>query len=340
MINVFLKYLSFIFLCLLPFAASAQEAEAPLQDDHDKNYLSFSYENDLIGGGTDQFYTSGVRATWFNANTRVPGVIDDLAEYVPIFDINPTTGTFFTLGQTIFTPENIRSNIPQSDDRPWAGFLYGSVGLATRTGDHVDELEITLGVVGPESLGEQTQKFIHENITNSPDPEGWDNQLDFEPGLILSWQRRWPQAGTYTVSDYILGAQPHVNISLGNVYTYAGSGLTFTLGPRDQFQDTPPRVRPAMPGSGYFESPMQGGSWQLFAGIEGRAMARNIFLDGNSFSDSPRIDKELLMGDAVAGLSITMGDYRLAYSYNIRTAEFKGQDSESTFGSLTLTARF
>ena len=95
-----------------------------------------------------------------------------------------------------------------------------------------------------------------------------------------------------------------------------------------------------MPGSGYFESPMQGGSWQLFAGIEGRAMARNIFLDGNSFSDSPRIDKELLMGDAVAGLSITMGDYRLAYSYNIRTAEFKGQDSESTFGSLTLTARF
>ncbi|PJF20295.1 MAG: hypothetical protein CUN56_16890, partial [Phototrophicales bacterium] len=71
-------------------------------DDH--NYLSLSYENDLIGAGTDEYYTSGVRLTYFDTQTKVPPVIDALADAIPTFDLNDTTSTFFTLGQNIYTP--------------------------------------------------------------------------------------------------------------------------------------------------------------------------------------------------------------------------------------------
>ena len=53
----------------------------------------------------------------------------------------------------------------QENDRPWAAWLYGSIGLATLTDNHLDELEFTAGVVGPQALGEQTQKLIHNHVT-------------------------------------------------------------------------------------------------------------------------------------------------------------------------------
>lgn len=324
-----------------------REAARHIRNADDKNYLSFSYENDLIGDGADRYYTSGVRMTYFNVDTDVPPIIHEIADSIPTFSINETTGTFFTLGQNLYAPSTISQRVPPANDRPYAGWLYGSVGLATLTADHVDELELTLGIVGPAALGEQTQKFIHRHVTDSPIPKGWSSQLDTEPGVIVSWQRRWPRGinGDWTLDlghKFRINAEPNVNISLGNIYTYGGAGLMFTMGPyQNTLQDTPPRVRPAMPGTGYFNVPDQKWSWYVFAGFDGRAVARNIFLDGNSFdSDSPSVDKKALIGDAVAGIAFTLYDYRLSYTANYRTKEFDGQPEDTFFGSLTLTTRF
>lgn len=307
----------------------------------EKNYISFSYENDLIGGGDDRFYTSGLRATYFNVNTPVPPVIDEMADAIPTFDLNETTSTFFSVGQNIYTPEDIGVRAEQNQDRPWAAWLYGSVGLATLENNHIDELEFTLGIVGPEALGEQTQKAIHRNITDSETPKGWSNQLEFEPGVILSWQRRWPRWWSQNIGPLRLRAEPNVNVSLGNIYTYAGTGVSLKLGPNlGIIEDSPPRVRPAMPGTGFFETPERGWSWHLFAGADGRAVGRNIFLDGNSFRDGPSIDKEYFVGDLTAGAALTFDRYRLSYSFNYRTKEFEDQEDAATFGSLTLSTRF
>lgn len=348
-------------LFLVPASAFAQDAAEPPSDPYklereavrhirnspEKNYLSFSYENDLIGDGKDQYYTSGVRMTYFNTETDVPPVIDELADAFAPFDLNDTTSTFFTLGQNLYSPSDITEREPAEGDRPYAGWLYGSVGMATLTADRIDELELTLGVVGPAALGEQTQKFIHSHITDSPSPKGWSNQLDNEPGIILSWQRRWPRGfnGDWSVdfgNDFRLNAEPNVNVSLGNVYTYGGAGMMFTFGPyQNTLQDTPPRVKPAMSGTGYFSVPDQKWSWYLFTGFDGRAVARNIFLDGNSFDDDgPDVDKKFLVGDAVAGIAFTLYDYRLSYTANYRTKEFDDQPDDTFFGSITLTSRF
>ena len=307
----------------------------------DHNYLSFSYENVAIGGGTDENYTSGIRITYFDTEADIPPMIDKIAEAIPTFDINETTSTFYSVGQNIFTPSDIEIAENQPDQRPWAGWLYGSIGLATVTKNHLDELEFTAGIVGPEALAEPTQRFVHENITNSPEPQGWDNQLETELGLIASWRRRWPIWHAEKLGDFRLRLEPDINLSLGNVYTYAGTGISATFGPyKDRVQDTPPRVRPAMAGTGFFDTPDKNFSWYLFAGLDGRAMARNIFLDGNTFRDSNSVDKKYLVGDGNVGFALTYDDYRMAYTLNYRTKEYENQENDSLFGSLTFSTRF
>lgn len=330
---------------IAPALSHAQTVEDEISEriktTEDHNYLSFSFENDALGNGTDANYTSGVRLTYFDTETDVPPLIEKIADLIPTFDINTTTSTAFTVGQSLFTPEDITIATNQEDDRPWAAFLYGSVGLATVTKNHVDELDVTLGIVGPQALGEQTQRFVHKNITNSPIPQGWDNQLAFEPGVILSWRRRWPIWKAANFGGLRFRFEPDINTSLGNIYTYAGTGLSFSITPDDErIQDTPPRVQPAMAGTGFFDTPDNKLSWNIFGGFHGRALARNIFLDGNTFKSGPDIDKNILVGDANAGVALTYDDYRLSYTLNYRTREFDGQDDPSVFGSLTFTTRF
>ena len=329
-----------LFLVATPLSAIAEEKR-----DEDLKYLSLSHENDNLGGGTDRFYTSGARITLFDADINVPPGIDQMADKIPTFDLNDTTATFYSLGHNIYTPEDIRIESQPQDDRPWAAFLYGSVGMATATYaedgdiDHVDELEFTLGVIGPEALGKPIQRFVHKYLSNSPDPRGWKNQLKFEPGVVISWQRRDPYFLETDFGPVNARIEPNFSVSLGNIRTNLGAGATFILG-SDRTLDPPPRVRPAVPGTGYFGTPNDEFNWQVFAGFDGRLIGRNIFLDGNTFRDSHSVDKRYAVGDLSAGVSLFYDDVRLSYTLNMRTKEFKTQSEESIFGSLTLTTRF
>ncbi|MCK5384098.1 MAG: lipid A deacylase LpxR family protein [Alphaproteobacteria bacterium] len=333
-------HLLFFLSCLFPFQAVLGQ---DISDN--KRYLSISHENDMLGGDSDRYYTSGVRVTLFDSRFEVPPGIDKLADKIPTFDLNGNTYTFFTFGQNLYTPADINLREQPADDRPWAAFLYGSVGLATpsyranNTLSHIDELEFTLGVIGPEALGKQTQKFVHKYISDSPIPQGWDNQLDFEPGLVLSWQRRFPFEWEERFGSVHARLEPNISVSIGNIRSNISTGATLIFG-SDPLLDTPPRVRPAIPGTGIFLSQDHKFNWQVFAGIDGRIVGRDIFLDGNSFSSSHSVNKEYFVGDLSTGLSFFYDDYRLSYTFNVRSKEFKCQNEESIFGSVTLTKRF
>jgi lipid A 3-O-deacylase len=348
-----MRAFSFIVAALLfafPVRVQAERpAETTLQGDlareiaklDDHRFLTLNVENDLFGGGTDHYYTSGVRLTYFDIGAETPEFFGNISRIFPTFTINDTTSISYSAGQNLFTPSDIRQAVQDPRDRPWGGFLYGSAGLTTITKNHVDQAEVTLGVVGPAALGEQTQRFIHKNISDSPEPQGWDNQLKNEPGIILAWQRLWP--GLHSAQGFGLyaGTEPYVGLTVGNVYTYANAGLSLRLSPQaGRWQDDPPRVRPSMPGTGAFIVPDKTFSWYLFGGVETRAVARNIFLDGNTFTDSYSVDKLPLVADASAGLALTYGKARLSYSLIYRTDEFTTQEGNNIFAAVTLGYRY
>lgn len=157
---------------------------------------------------------------------------------------------------------------------------------------------------------------------------------------MVSAQRRWPKMWETDWGTLDVSAGPYAG-AVGNIYTYGSGGLTLMIAPQSSaWQGMPIRVRPSMPGSGFFALPEDGMDWAIFAGVEGRAMARNIFLDGNTDTDSPSVDKEPFVGDANVGVATTLGRARLSYSFVWRSKEFEKQDKDTVFGVVSLGVRY
>lgn len=314
-----------------------EEALAPGEN----QFFTLSVENDSFKN-SDKNYTNGIRASYLDLRKKPPRFTRTLDEWLPFFSINEDTGVTYSVGQNIYTPPNISNPNQQLDKRPYAGFLYGSVGLSTLVDNHVDELEATVGVVGPWALAEQTQKMWHAAV-DAPKPRGWQHQLDNEPALMLAYQRRWPEALKVDKFGWYAAAEPSVGVTGGNVYSYANTGFNVRFGPSDsRWADTPTRVRPNMPGSGFFAKPADGSfaSWHLFGGVNSRAMARNIFLDGNTFDDEPSVDKKLFVHDFNWGAAASVGRVNLSYTNVYRTKEYKGQPKGDMFYGINVGYRF
>lgn len=314
--------------------AFAEEPERTKEDD--KGIFNLIWEND-IAAGTDRGYTNGVRAAWLSSEKNTPDWINSVASVLPVAE-SGNKRVSIAVGQSIFAPDNLLTPTPSPNDRPYAGWLYGSVGVVSDTGKTLDNMVMTVGIVGPHSYAEQTQKFIHSSISGDY-PQGWDNQLKDELGLMLTYERKW--RGLVEAEAFGLGADivPHIGANLGNVNTSASVGTTLRVGYDLPADYGPPRIRPSLPGSDFF-IPTKAVSGYLFTTVEGRAVARDIFLDGNTFANSPSVDKKNFVGSLQLGAALTYGDARLSYTHVFMTKQFETESAPEQFGALTLSYRF
>ncbi len=313
--------------------------------------FTVTFENDLFGD-TDQQYTNGLQVGWtspdlkqFTQAEQVPLWLVRLAERLPFIndDESRSRNVGIRIGQQMFTPEDTQSTALVIDDRPYAGWLYGGVAFISKTERALDSFEIQVGVVGPWSLAEDAQKLVH-SVRDLPEPQGWDNQLENEPGVVLIYEHR----SRLIRADYARGFSydllGHWGGAGGNVLTELSAGAEFRLGWNLPFDYGTSLIRPggevsAPSALGSNDTPPDWG-FHLFSGLTGRLKLRDIFLDGNSFRDSHSIDKEYWVGDFVVGASVSLRAWRLSYAQAFRTREFEGQDREHNFGSLTLSWTF
>jgi hypothetical protein len=305
----------------------------------DRGFVSGQVENDLFGGNTDKHYTHGMRLSYLTPKCAHEWLWD-AAKALQVFPVGnkcENVRMAFSLGQSIFTPNDISDPLLIADDRPYAGWLFLGAGLVAAHDGRLDKLELNIGIVGPASQSERTQKWWH-NVIDVRQPRGWDNQLKNEPGFILSYESQSRVAHWHIMEGLAIDVTPHGGVSLGNVLTYGGAGATIRFG-HNLFGDYgPPRIRPSLPGIGFFEYDT-GFAWYVFAGIEGRVVGRNIFLDGNTFADSHSVKKRRAVGDAQLGFSVAYGRVRLSFTQIFRTEEFKGQVDPDAFGSINISIR-
>ena len=300
--------------------------------------VSLTLENDLFYGN-DRHYTSGAMVIWTPApDTPAPAPIVSLARLAPWFPAQGEVRHGYAVGQSMFTPSDITVANPPLDDRPYAGWLYGAIGLGVASGKQVDMFGLSIGMVGPDSYAEQSQKFIHE-LVGSDIPQGWSTQLKNELGVVVTYQRSLREYATTTLLGRKFDVTPHAGMALGNVFTYVNTGFTIRYGRNLPDDYGPARVQPGLPGYPDF-SPVADFGWYVFAGAEGRAVARNIFLNGNSFGDSRSVDKIPFVGDLQFGVVFDWPDMRLSYTHVLRSREFRTQDSADDFGALSLSVKF
>jgi lipid A 3-O-deacylase len=300
--------------------------------------LSFVLENDMFYS-VDRHYTNGLR--FINVpgpDAATPEWAVRLARLAPWFPAQGEIHHGYSFGHSIFVSSDIKVDDPLPGERPYAGWLYGSIGLGVDSGSQLDQFELVIGMVGPAALAEESHKFIHK-VFDANQPQAWDTQLGNEPGIVVTSQRSWRGYATATASGAQLDFTPHIGAALGNVFTYGNAGGTLGYGKRLPRDYGPPRIQPALPSSGYF-APMSDFDWYLFAGIEARLVARNIFLDGNSFRDSRSVDKYPLVGDLQFGLAMDWRDMRLSYTHVIRSREFRTQDGDDQFGAFVVSVKY
>ncbi|MEH6755561.1 MAG: lipid A deacylase LpxR family protein, partial [Alphaproteobacteria bacterium] len=212
----------FLVILLLPFAAgTAGQAKAS------GDTYSVQWENDRIAK-TDRHYTNGFRLSWVSEEKASdPEWVRDLLNRIYPFAALKSGRAGAAFGQSIYTPEDTSATALVQNDRPYAGWLYGGISVHAETSknadpsslDMLDTVELDFGIVGPYALGKQVQNGVHEliNVANS---DGWDNQLDNEPGLMLIGERRWRTA-PLDVMGLKLDVIPHLGGSIGNVMTFA-----------------------------------------------------------------------------------------------------------------------
>ena len=324
-------------LFLTALAVLGLAAPAHAADRTEKGTLSLLFENDLFYN-SDHDYTNGVLIGYTTAPQDTPDWAVDLARKLPFFAQEGEVRTRYALGQDIFTPHNLSLPNPPPTDRPYAGFLYGAFGLVDDNETSLDQLQVTLGIVGPASLAEDTQKFVHR-IIHGTDPQGWATQLRDEPGLIIQYERSLKLIPPQSVFGLFFDAEPHYGIAIGNIYDYVNVGGMARLGINIPKDYGPLRIDPSLPGSGFYE-PTGGVGAYIFAGVDGRAIARNLFLDGNSFQDSRSVSKMNLVGDLELGAAVTFRAFQLTFTHVMRTREYATQKTAAQFGAVNLSVRF
>jgi lipid A 3-O-deacylase len=334
-VSAFSKVCAITALLSTCFSFTAHANESWMEDD--KAIISAVFENDIFGD-TDQNYTNGFRLALLSSEAKTPQWARWTADHLLPLSEEGNKRISFAIGQNIYTPEDLSRRDLILNDRPYAGWLYGSLGMVSDTGTRLDNAMLTVGVVGSSSYAEPVQKAVHKAI-DANYPNGWDNQLHNEVGVVLSLERKWRALYEFSPFGTGIDLTPHVGANLGNINTDASVGATFRLGYDLPADYGPPRIRPSLPGSDFFVPSSDLGGY-FFAGVEGRAVGRNIFLDGNTFRDSHSVDKELLVGSLQTGVALTYENTRLSYTHVFMTREFEEQQQPAQFGAVTLSYRF
>ena len=319
----------FILLVLLPILSLAQSRKT-------KNFGTFSlyFENDIFAG-TDRRFTEGFKLGWISKDLKNYRK-NPWLKWLPFVNKPGFQHSIsISLAQNIWTPNDIERSDLIEEDSPYAGYLYLAVGIYSISSRRMDTLEINLGIIGPHSYAEQLQKLIH-SFYNGKRPSGWDNQLKDELALGVIYERKWKLLQVQSNSSFGFEFIPHLGGGLGNVYTYANTGMQIRLGwnlPRDFGTAL---IRPGGDYNLALRYSGQSGVHVFFA-VDGKAVLRNIFLDGNSFRDSHRVDKKSFTADILLGVGMRFGRFNISYAYVLWTKRYETEPKAHIFGVINLS---
>lgn len=301
--------------------------------------ISVTVENDALLD-TDRYYTNGIR---FEYARELPAG-DRLARRILNRLFGPSSDAdileSLAFGQTIFTPEDILTDAYLPDQRPYAGFLFLDYTINRQTQEGTDWLLLQIGLVGPSAGGEAIQNWYHSNIIDRAEAQGWDNQIDDEPGFVFAYDRQFSTINLLGDGRFGLDLTPHAGAALGTIHSDLHAGATLRLGNGLALDAGPPRIKPAVGGAGYFHRG-QGFTLYGFLGGEARIVAHNIFLDGSLFrSGDPGVDSETFVYDLQAGLVAQYRDLQLSLTFVRRSEEYSLQKNPQEFTALGMAYRF
>lgn len=333
----------------IPSFPSAQPA-----DSVERATWRFEFDNDIFFK-SDNNFSSGLSLQWHSAAASgweavldVPKFVRHLGKRIPTL-----TGkglvyrASLAIGHVIQTPDDLSRRDLIKEDVPYAGVLTLQATGYAYNNDEFRGFEITAGIVGPLSLAEPAQIVLHKLLHCSV-PQGWDNQLANEPLINFNYMRKvkiWHEGRPAGISfDTAING----NAGLGNLFTQASAALEMRLGhnmpggfvyvpdPIGYSMHYQATLKPARPSASSFYGSLV---------LRGTALAHIIFLDGNSYRDCHRIDRNPLVGQIITGLHYERRHWgvhlcALASNAVVDTRKATAAEKSELVGSITIERRF
>ena len=295
-------------------------------------------ENDKISttqGGSDRFYSNGLRLGWTSGTDMVPQAVADAARVVWGDGIVRIS---FNLTHQIFTPIDTARVVPDPRDRPLAGYVAGTFSVLHDTERSRTVAAVTVGMIGPLALGRQVQNGFHELI-RVPINRGWGAQMPNEPQIELLGERTW-RIPLLRAGGLETDMLPSATIGVGTARDYLQTGVILRLGQGLDQDFGVARIRPGLTGGDAFVA-APGVAWYVFAGVSGQVVARDAFLDGLLFQNTAHVRRNWLVGAMEAGVGVIWAGVRLTYTQTWQTQAFRGQRGGLfNYGSLAASVRF
>lgn len=180
-------------------------------------------DNDFMniwGNGSDKGYTNGTRLDLFYVKQKTSRFfVDRLMPKAGDSSVN-TFG--WGIMQMMMTPNDLHLRIPDKNDYPYSGALFAlhSLHSSNPVKKYNLQTEWMIGVLGPPSLAEQTQKFIHRLI-NYQKPMGWDYQVPADLVLNLNLAAEKQLAHINNGLELIGGVQAFGGTALNGASLYS-----------------------------------------------------------------------------------------------------------------------
>lgn len=335
--RLWIRTLAFLSLALFTSAAqAADKGEA----------FTLAVENDtrrLGGPNSDDGYTNGFRIAYTYAEDRVPNWVPTLTDWSEELrkQLQKSTTNFgLSLTQKIYTPDDTDKTTLITDDRPYAAWLYVGFTANYKTDVHSHSLELDLGMVGPAAMGERAQNGFH-NLIDIPEAQGWDNQLNNEPTLQLSYFQKQRFVDVLDKdTGRMLDIIPMGGISAGNVLIAVHAGVMGRVGiniPND-FGPT----RPSASDGDMIKDPRDNNPslpWRAygFASARGSAVAHNLFLDGNTFGGSHSVTRRPFVFETDFGYGLQYKNLSFIWRFVTVSPEFEERNTFHSFASITIS---
>ncbi|MBL0707860.1 MAG: lipid A deacylase LpxR family protein [Sulfurimonas sp.] len=311
--------------------------------------FSFAIYNDSITG-RDQHFTSGVNVSWIddssgdtNATKQnsysnfVYKLVDNLS--FGLLDDSKEHSAGVSLSQVIITPSDLLISTPQYDDMPYAGHLYISSYLFEFDKSNFKEFRVEFGVVGKESVAEESQKLVHK-IINSDDPKGWDNQLGTQYTLDIlfrygeiSWESR-------TKNGLSMDWFNQLGFQAGNFTTDAFGGTMFRIGDNyirnfnlhyPYLKEEASMLKLSKDHSGF--------GWSLTTGLNAELLAYSYILD-EADDQGYDSDKNFANASAYLGADLYYDKHKFTLFYRLQSPYSSQSDDMDIFGGVLYSFQF
>jgi lipid A 3-O-deacylase len=324
-------------IAFIPFIVALDAARAASPAPDPDGIFTFQVENDSLSiPSTDRYYTAGESLGYVLPTGVLPDFVAGLGQN--LFG-EGTQRLEFNLQSVIFTPVDTQVYNPNPDDRPYAGQLSLHTTLIQDTDWTRSLAQVSVGVVGPASLGQSIQNGFH-TIIGDTESKGWHHQLHNEPTLDFFGGRIWrDDVASFDNGNIAVQLLPQITGQVGNSEIYAQAGAIARIGSGLESDFGPALIQPAMSGSDAY-TPTQPIVWYVFGGGMGRIVAHNLLVQGNDFQSSRGVALAPLQADLEVGGAIIVYGLRVTATEVFETPEFHHAAPAFQYGSVAISTRF